>query len=190
MVTMIVVIILMKIRSFVLSEHVLPIASVVLIIVVFLRRGIAMGTMTAVALKQTNQKNIVRVRNARVLEISLHVTMEIVFLAYTSAMVTMIVWTTLTRMRDISVTLVNAIPTESSLVQPIRIGVAPNVFLNDGFVMEILIVLMALMKIQLCTHVHHLSLVRLTSSDAIIIDVLIKNGFAVSLEFNSFLVYP
>ena len=171
--------ILMKTLSSVLRGRVPPIASDVRTIVVYPPPGIAMETMIVADLKQMNPKTIVRVKREPVLEICSLVIMETAFHAYISAMEIMTVSTTLMKTLDINVTLVSATPTENSPVRPTKIGVGLNVYPNDGFVMETPIVWMALMKTQLFTPVLLLSHVKPISSDAIIIAVLIRNGFAV-----------
>lgn len=68
----------------------------VLIIVVSLLLGIVMVMMT-VEMVQMNLQNTVRVKDEHVLEISLHVTMEIAFQGYIFVMETMTAWIIQTR---------------------------------------------------------------------------------------------
>lgn len=176
---MTVVIIRMKVHLFVHNEHVHRIVFVVRkIIAAYLLLGIVMAMMI-VAINLMNQKIIVKVKSVLVLVICSPVIMVIAYQEFISAMETTIVWTIQTKMNDINATLANVIPNVNLLVLPIKIGAEANVYLKDGFVMVILIVWMVPMRIVLCILVLHLKLVTLINLNAIIIDVSVKNGFAV-----------
>lgn len=127
-----------------------------------------------------NQKIIVKVINEHVLVICLPAIMEIVYHEFISVMVIMIVWIIPMKMNnDINVTPDNVTQNVNSPVRQIKTGVEPNVYRNDGFVMVIQIVWMVPMRIQHYIIVHHPKHVMLINLDAIIIVVLVKNGFVV-----------
>lgn len=92
----------------------------------------------------------------------------------------MTVSTTLMKIFDINAIPVSAIPTENSPVRPTKTGEGLNVYPSDGFVTEIRIAWTAPTKTQPFILVLLQSPVKPISSDVIITDVLIRNGFAVS----------
>ena len=134
-----------------------------------------------VVTKQMNQKNIVKVKKELVSVIYSLVIMVIAFHVFIFVMVTTIVLITLTKMYVINVIPGNVILTENSLAWLIAIGDEHSVYLKDGFVMVIQIVLMELTKIPLYIRVLLLNHVNQNSSSVQIVDASIKNGFVVCL---------
>lgn len=93
-----------------------------------------------------SQKIIAKVKNGRVLAICSLVTMETAFLEFTFVMEIMIVRTILMRISDINAIRENVMKLENSPAWQTKTGKKPNAFQSDGFVMEIRIVLMVLMR--------------------------------------------
>ena len=137
--------------------------------------------MIVVVTKQMNRKNIVKVKKELVSVIYSLVIMAIAFHVFIFVMVTTIVLITLMKMYVTNVIPGNVILTENSLAWLIAIGDEHSVYLKDGFVMVIQIVLMELTKIPLYIRVLLLNHVNQNNSSVQIVDVSIKNGFVVCL---------
>lgn len=82
---------------------------------------------------------------------------------------------------DINVMTESVTLKQNSLVKRINNGEDLSVFQRNGFVMEILIVLMVLMKIQQFTAVQHHNHVLMTNLHAVMEDVLIMGGFVIMI---------
>lgn len=137
--------------------------------------------MIVVVTKQMNQKNIVKVKKELASVIYSLVIMVIAFHVFIFVMVTTIVLITLMKMYVINVIPGNVILTGNSLAWQIAIGDEHSVYLKDGFVMVIQIVLMELMKIPLYIRVLLLNHVNQNNFSVQIVDASIKNGFVVCL---------
>ena len=96
-------------------------------------------------------------------------------------MVTMTVLIIVTKIIDINVMTENAILRQNLLVKKISNGEDLSVFQRNGFVMEILTVLMVLMKIQQFTAAQHHNRVLMTNLHAAMEDVLIMDGFVIMI---------
>lgn len=154
----IVVTILTKILSTVLKELVHKTVSVAPTIDVFQQHGIVM-VMTIVATMPMNHQNTAKVKVVPASVTSSPVTTATVYQEFISVMVIMIVWIILMRIIDISVMIASVMKRMNLLVQLIKLGEEHSAYQRSGFVMAILIALMALMRIVLYINVHHLNLV-------------------------------
>lgn len=93
----------------------------------------------------------------------------------------MTVLTIVMKIIDINVMTESVILKRNSLVKRISNGVDLSVFQRNGFVMEILIALMVLMKIQHFTAAQHHNHVLMISLHAVMEDVLIMDGSVIMI---------